>query len=61
MGNCHKFEETELPPEDAFYRKLNMKGVRIKIINVPMKFGMEWYLAKNILILEDIFKKFLDV
>ena len=27
MGNCHKFEETELPIEDAFYRKLNMKGV----------------------------------
>ena len=27
MGDREKFEETSLPPKDAFYSRLNMKGI----------------------------------
>ena len=27
MGDRERFEETSLPPKDAFYSRLNMKGI----------------------------------
>ena len=55
MDGWGKFEETSLPTKDAFYSRLNMKGISIRTMNMHSKFGiprrklrlLSQYLLKN--------------
>ena len=40
MGSWKKFEETSVPPKDAFYSRLNMKG--LWIMNIHGKSRIPW-------------------
>ena len=66
-----KFEETELPPKEAFYSKLNMKGISDKDyehaqnvwISMEKRTLGEYhdvYLKTDVLLLADVFETFRD-
>ena len=50
MNGWKKFEETSLPPKDAFYSRLNMKGIsdqehtytHVHTMNIHSRFGISW-------------------
>ena len=39
MSELNKFEETKLPPKEAFYSELNMSGVSSENYEHAKKFG----------------------
>ena len=76
MDGWKKFEETSLPPKDAFCSRLNMKGISDKdyehaqqvwnrIIpgheNVNLGDYDDVYLKKDVLLLADVFETFRDM
>ena len=69
MNSWKKFEETSLPPKDAFYSKLNMKDISDKdyehaqqVWNIMEKKTLgcyhDTYLKTDVLLLEDVFETF---
>ena len=42
MDGWKKFEETSLPSKDAFYSRLNMKGIGDQGYEHAQKFGISW-------------------
>ena len=73
MNGWKKFEETSLPPKDAFYSRLNMKGISDydyehaqqvwnRIIpeheNITLGGYHDVYLATDVLLLADVFETF---
>ena len=42
MDSWKKFEEISLPRKDAFYSRLNTKGISDQTLNIPSKFGITW-------------------
>ena len=75
IDNWERFEETRLPPKEAFYSKLNMEVINEKdyneaqqVWNIMAPEGPEntlgayhdVYLAANLLLLEDLFDTFTD-
>ncbi|XP_057302746.1 uncharacterized protein LOC130636913 [Hydractinia symbiolongicarpus] len=76
MDGWRRFEEVELPPKEAFYSKLNMKGISYyyykytkKVWNcitpegdvVTMDDYHDVYLTTDVLLLADVFETFRDV
>ncbi|XP_057308090.1 uncharacterized protein LOC130645977 [Hydractinia symbiolongicarpus] len=76
MNGWQRFEESELPPKEAFYSKLNMKGISDndheyakKVWNVITPEGdnvtmgdyHDIYLTIDVLLLADVFETFRDV
>ena len=71
MDMWKKFEETSLPPKDAFYSRLNMKGISDqdyehaqKVWNTTEKKTLgcyhDTYLKTDALLLADVFETFRD-
>ena len=71
MNGWEKFEETSLSPKDAFYSKLNMKGISDQdfeyaqqVWNTMAKKTLgcyhDNYLKRDILLLADVFETFRD-
>ena len=71
MDGWKKFEETSLPPKDAFYSRLNMKGISDEdyeyaqqVRNTMEKKALgcyhDTYLKTDILLLADVFETFRD-
>jgi len=69
VDSWEKFEETKLPPKEAFYSKLNMKGVSDKDYEhaerVWESYGRsdlrsyhDYYLVTDVLLLADVFETF---
>ena len=73
MDSWKKFEETSLPPKDAFYSRLNMRGISDQdhehakqvwnIItpeheNITLGDYYDVYLAVDVLLLTDVFETF---
>ena len=73
MDSWEKFEETELPPKEAFYSKLNMKGISDKDYEHAQKVWRsmyregpkrtlgdyhDLYLMTDVLLLADVFETF---
>ncbi|XP_057294619.1 uncharacterized protein LOC130623147 [Hydractinia symbiolongicarpus] len=76
MDSWRRFKETELPPKEAFYGKLNMKGIsdndyehaqevwnviNPKVAEVYMGDYHDIYLVADVLLLTDIFQSFRGV
>ena len=72
MNDWEKFNETKLPPKEAFYSKLNMTGVREEDYEharrVWTEFGLEdlgeyhdLYLRMDVILLENVFEAFRKV
>ena len=72
ITNCDKFKETELPPREAFYSKLNMSGVGNKDYEqrnrVWKEFGLKdlgeyhnLYLKMDVILLANVFEAFRKV
>ena len=71
MDGWKKFEETSLPPRDAFYSRLNMKGVSDydyehaqQVWNIMLKKTLgcyhDTYLKTDVLLVADVFETFRD-
>ena len=71
MVSWKKFEETSVPPKDAFYSRLNMKGISDQdyehtrqVQNTMGKKALgcyhDTYLATDVLLLADVFETFQD-
>ena len=75
MDGWKKFEETSLPPKDAFYSRLNMKGISDQDYehaqqvwnritpeheNITLGDYHDVYLATDVLLLADVFETFWD-
>ena len=71
MDGWKKFKETSLPPEDAFYSRLNMKGISDQdyehaqqVWNIMKKETLgcyhDTYLKTDVLLLADVFEIFRD-
>ena len=71
MDGWKKFEETSLPPKDAFYSRLNMKGISDQdyehaqqVWNTMEKKTLgcyhDTYLKTDVLLLTDVFEAFRD-
>ena len=71
MDGWEKFEETDLPPEDAFYNRLNMKGISDQdhahvqqawntIEKKTLGCYHDTYLKTDVLLLADVFEAFRD-
>ena len=69
VDSWEKFEETELPPKEAFYSKLNMKGISVedhehakKVWSSMKKKNLgeyhDVYLKTDVLLLADVFETF---
>ena len=73
MDSWKKFEETSLPPKDAFYSRLNMRGIsdqdheHAKQVwnritpeheNITLGDYYDVYLAVDVLLLTDVFETF---
>ena len=69
MDNWEKFDETTLPPKEAFYSKLNLKGISNEDYSHAQKvwevFGIrnrgeyhELYAKSDTLLIADVFKNF---
>ena len=69
VDSWKKFEETSLPPKDAFYSRLNMKGISDQdyehaqqVWNTMEKKALgchhNTYLKKDVLLLADVFETF---
>ena len=69
MDDSKKFEETSLPPKDAFYIRLNMKGISDhyyeqaqQVWNTmeknPLGCYHDTYLKTDVLLLADVFETF---
>ena len=69
MDGWKKFEETSLPPNDAFYSRLNMKGISDKdhehaqqvwyiIEKKTLGCNHDTYLKIDVLLLADVFEAF---
>ena len=73
MDSWEKFKETKLPVKEAFYSKLNMKGISDKDYehaqqvweritpeseNVTLGDYHDVYLATDVLLLADVFENF---
>ena len=72
MDDWNRFEETALPPEEAFYSKLNMFGVSDQdykhALRVWREFGIsdlggyhDLYLKTDVILLANIFEAFRKV
>ena len=71
MDGWEKFEEAGLPPKDAFYSRLNMKGISDQdyehaqqVWNTMEKKTLSWYQdtywKTDVLLLADVFETFWD-
>ena len=75
MDSWERFEETKLPPKEAFYSKLNMKGISVADYEhaekvweritpegerVTLGDYHDVYLATDVLLLADVFETFRD-
>ena len=71
MDGWKKFEETSLPPKNAFYSRLNMKGISDQhpehtevVWNILKKKTLgcyhDTYLKADVLLLVDVFETFRD-
>ena len=69
LDSSERFEETELPPKDTFYSKLNMKGISDKDYEHAQKVWSSMkkktlgeyhdvYLKTDVLLLTDVFETF---
>ena len=69
MDGWKKFEQTSLPPKDAFYSRLNMKGIsdqdyehKQQVWNIMEKktlgYYHDTYLKTDALLLADVFETF---
>ena len=69
MDGWEKFEETDLPPKEAFYSKLNMQGISDADYELAIEVWKtmtektvgkyhDTYLKKEVLLLSDVFEKF---
>ena len=72
MSGWDRFEETKLPPKEAFYSKLNMSGVSSEnyehACKVWKEFGIrnlgeyhDLYLKTDVILLANVFKAFREV
>ena len=72
MSSWDRFEETKLPPKEAFYSKLNMSGVSSKNYeharSVWKEFGIknlgeyhDLYLKTDVILLSNVFEAFREV
>ena len=65
MDGWKKFEETSLPPKDAFYSRLNMKDISDQDHESAQQANTlgcyhDTYLKTDVLLLADVFKAFRD-
>ena len=71
MDGWEKFEETSLPPNDAFYSRLSLKGINGRDYGHAQQFWNtmeketlgcyhDTYLKTDVLLLADVFETFRD-
>ena len=69
MSDCNKFNNTELPPKDAFYSSLNMKDIKDvdhrhakrvfkSLNNKNLGDYQDFYVQTDTLLLADVFENF---